>query len=332
MLELGVASRGAPRRRRRAREVRERVPPAPAPRARGRPRVARGQGPGRAVGAPADPRRRPAVGRGRGRRRHAPPPPAAAPSFTPSAAPQTPQPPASDSGPPTAEIRSVPSWDQPSPPPLRLRRRRPKRGATLGGSAAAATATNDAPTGEAARPPLFPAEAGNDAEPLDDEAFFASLREAVSDQSPLGPRDDATDHRLPRRGRREVRASSAVAASRRSGLLDRDARRWRVADGDGARSRRPLPAARRLQVELAGPGPRRRSSPGGRPRPRRAGRRPGARRRSGPRSRGRSRLAVVVQQPDHLAGEALELERRRRGACRARRRTPPSSRERELLV
>jgi DivIVA domain-containing protein len=116
-----------------------------------------------------------------------PPPPAAAPSFTPSAAPQTPQPPASDAGPPTAEIRSVPSWDQPAPPAST-----PDAGATLGGSAAAATATSDAPTGEAARPPLFAADAGNDAEPLDDEAFFASLREAVSDQSPLGPRDDAT--------------------------------------------------------------------------------------------------------------------------------------------
>jgi hypothetical protein len=122
-----------------------------------------------------------------------PAPTAAAPSFTPTAAPQTPQPPASDAGPPTAEIRSVPSWDQPAPapappPPPST----PEGGATLGGSAAAA-ATNDAPTGEAARPPLFPAEPANDSEPLDDEAFFASLREAVSDQSPLGPRDDATD-------------------------------------------------------------------------------------------------------------------------------------------
>jgi DivIVA domain-containing protein len=116
-----------------------------------------------------------------------PPVPAAAPSFTPTAAPQTPQPPASDAGPPTAEIRSVPSWDQPAPPST------PEGGATLGGSAAAATGTSDAPTGEAARPPLFPAEAGNDAEPLDDEAFFASLREAVSDQSPLGPREDTAD-------------------------------------------------------------------------------------------------------------------------------------------
>jgi DivIVA domain-containing protein len=123
------------------------------------------------------------------------PPPAAAPSFTPTATPQTPQPPATDAGPPTAEIRSVPSWDQPAPAPAPApspASSTPEGGATLGGSAAAA-ATNDAPTGEAARPPLFAAEPGNDAEPLDDEAFFASLREAVSDQSPLGPRDDASD-------------------------------------------------------------------------------------------------------------------------------------------
>ncbi len=111
-------------------------------------------------------------------------PPAAAPTFNPSSAPQIPQPPASDAGgPPTAEIRSVPTWESPAGTP--------EGGATLGGSAAAAT--GDAPTGEAERPPLFAAEPANDAEPLDDEAFFASLREAVSDQSPLGPRDDAPD-------------------------------------------------------------------------------------------------------------------------------------------
>ena len=45
---------------------------------------------------------------------------------------------------------------------------------------------------EAPRTPLFPPEQSAD-EPLDDEAFFASLREAVSDQSPLGPRDEVPD-------------------------------------------------------------------------------------------------------------------------------------------
>jgi hypothetical protein len=115
-----------------------------------------------------------------------PPAPTSAPSFTPTATPQTPQPPATDAGgPPTAEIRSVPSWEQPSPAPT------PEGAATLGGSAAA-SGGDDAPAGDAARPPLFATESGKDAEPLDDEAFFASLREAVSDQSPLGPRDDAS--------------------------------------------------------------------------------------------------------------------------------------------
>ncbi len=40
-----------------------------------------------------------------------------------------------------------------------------------------------------ARPPLFDAEP--EPEHLDDDAFFASLREAVTDETPLGPRDSA---------------------------------------------------------------------------------------------------------------------------------------------
>jgi hypothetical protein len=59
-------------------------------------------------------------------------------------------------------------------------------------SAPAAAAATPDPKPESARTPLFPPEA-SDAEPLDDEAFFASLREAVSDQSPLGPRDELPD-------------------------------------------------------------------------------------------------------------------------------------------
>jgi DivIVA domain-containing protein len=121
-----------------------------------------------------------------------PVPPAAAPSFTPTAAPQTPQPPATDAGgPPTAEIRSVPSWDQPAPPPAPAPST-PEGDTTLGGSAAAAS-SSDAPAGAGTSTSRFATDPGNDAEPLDDEAFFASLREAVSDQSPLGPRDEASD-------------------------------------------------------------------------------------------------------------------------------------------
>lgn len=49
----------------------------------------------------------------------------------------------------------------------------------------------EAPTPSAARPPLFDAEP--EPEHLDDDAFFASLREAVTDETPLGPRDEAPE-------------------------------------------------------------------------------------------------------------------------------------------
>ena len=47
----------------------------------------------------------------------------------------------------------------------------------------------EAPTPAATRPPLFDSEP--EPEHLDDDAFFASLREAVTDETPLGPRDPA---------------------------------------------------------------------------------------------------------------------------------------------
>jgi DivIVA domain-containing protein len=73
----------------------------------------------------------------------------------------------------TAELRSVGSWDS-------------------GASKEPSSFSSPSPASESApRTALFPPDqSGADAEPLDDEAFFASLREAVSDQSPLGPRDD----------------------------------------------------------------------------------------------------------------------------------------------
>ena len=37
---------------------------------------------------------------------------------------------------------------------------------------------------------LLAADGATDAEVLDDEAFFATLREAVHDESPLGPREE----------------------------------------------------------------------------------------------------------------------------------------------
>ena len=74
---------------------------------------------------------------------------------------------------------------------------------------------------DATRAPLFPTEQ-TDGEPLDDEAFFASLREAVSDQAPLGPRDDATapDVVQNETTRTSAPASSAGAARPGSGRSD----------------------------------------------------------------------------------------------------------------
>ena len=115
----------------------------------------------------------------------APSTPPLPPLSTPQA-PQTPQPPTTDAGPPTAEIRGLGAWDVPT--------RTPEAPSPAFGAAAAATpppATDNA-SSDAPRTPLFPPEQSAD-EPLDDEAFFASLREAVSDQSPLGPRDELPD-------------------------------------------------------------------------------------------------------------------------------------------
>ncbi len=119
-------------------------------------------------------------------------PAATATSTTPApplgAAPQTPQPPATDAGPPTAEIRGLGTWDLPS-------RAADAPPAFSAPPVASNAVPNPRPEGSGAEPPrapLFPAEPA-DAEPLDDEAFFASLREAVSDQSPLGPRDEMPD-------------------------------------------------------------------------------------------------------------------------------------------
>ena len=101
-----------------------------------------------------------------------------------------PQPPSTDAGPPTAEIRGLGTWDLPSRATRRRRRRRVQHtAARVDAATRRVTARRRA---DAPRTPLFPAEQ-TDAEPLDDEAFFASLREAVSDQSPLGPRDEIPD-------------------------------------------------------------------------------------------------------------------------------------------
>ncbi len=116
-------------------------------------------------------------------------PSASSPASATSVPPKTPQPPATDAGgPPTAEIRAVGSWDLPVRSP---EARSPSTGPSASPTTPAASESFAATT-DAARAPRFPTEA-SDSEPLDDDAFFASLREAVSDQAPLGPRDEIPD-------------------------------------------------------------------------------------------------------------------------------------------
>jgi DivIVA domain-containing protein len=105
-------------------------------------------------------------------------PPLPVPPLT---APSASTPVAADAGPPTAEISGLGTWDLSG------------RSADAPAAAPSSTpAVDSEPTVDLSRSPLFPAESA-DAEPLDDEAFFASLREAVSDQAPLGPRDEMPD-------------------------------------------------------------------------------------------------------------------------------------------
>ncbi len=88
------------------------------------------------------------------------PPAASAPAFgavSPPPVPPVPAPaPASESTPEPAPAAANPPWEESAVPPV-------------------------------SRPPLFDAEP--EPEHLDDDAFFASLREAVTDETPLGPRD-----------------------------------------------------------------------------------------------------------------------------------------------
>jgi DivIVA domain-containing protein len=114
------------------------------------------------------------------------PPPPAPPTFTPPSSSDAPQASNADAGPATAEIRGLGTWDVPVRTP-----EAPGPAFGAGNTPSAPNAPDTAST-DAPRAPLFPPEPSAD-EPLDDEAFFASLREAVSDQSPLGPRDELPD-------------------------------------------------------------------------------------------------------------------------------------------
>ena len=196
-----LAPRGAARRRRRARALRVRVPRPPAPRARGRPRVARGSGPGRAVGAPADPRGRPAraerdarrrqrdVAAAR-RRRHAVR--AAAVRRTADAAAAVDRRRSADRGDPRARHVGPPEPRDARRTVAAVAPRRRRRRRTVAGTATPRASTARRPAADAPRTPLFPPRAGRRGAARR-RAFFASLREAVSDQSPLGPRDERPD-------------------------------------------------------------------------------------------------------------------------------------------
>ena len=101
-------------------------------------------------------------------------PPAAAPSPTPPPAPAAPLPIAESSAPAT-------------PPPGFVADTAASAPSVDAAPAAAAPPWEEASTPPVTRPPLF--DADPEPEHLDDDAFFASLREAVTDETPLGPRD-----------------------------------------------------------------------------------------------------------------------------------------------
>lgn len=71
--------------------------------------------------------------------------------------------------------------------------------AVAGGPSASPFAAAQTPPAASAEPasasraPLFDSEPATDTDHLDDDAFFASLREAVTDETPLGPRDPVSE-------------------------------------------------------------------------------------------------------------------------------------------
>ncbi len=103
-------------------------------------------------------------------------------SAAPAAAPNPTPPPAPSAPPPVAE--SAPA----APPPAFVADTAASAPSVDASPAAtAAPPWEEASTPPVTRPPLF--DADPEPEHLDDDAFFASLREAVTDETPLGPRD-----------------------------------------------------------------------------------------------------------------------------------------------
>jgi DivIVA domain-containing protein len=144
----------------------------------------------------------PAPAEGVAPRRESPAPSPVVERTPPPAPPSAARPPADASGPPTADVASVPAWEAspareaapPRPmasPPVDAPPIPPAPGAP---SPTAGTAPSPS-TPAAPRPPLFD-EDPPEPESLDDDQFFASLREAVTDETPLGPRDDQPERAL----------------------------------------------------------------------------------------------------------------------------------------
>jgi DivIVA domain-containing protein len=127
------------------------------------------------------------------------PRPAAAPPVGPTPTPTpTPAPPnAPAGGPPTREVDVRTLFEQPAPPP-KPPVSEPKPAMIVDDDAPAKPAPGPAidqpvvrPTPVAAPGPIdLLGNDGADADVLDDDAFFATLRDAVHDDAPLGPRDD----------------------------------------------------------------------------------------------------------------------------------------------
>lgn len=108
-------------------------------------------------------------------------PPAATPAPAPVQAESPAAPPTPPTPPPAAESAPV------TPPPAFAADTAASAPSVYAAPAAAAPPWEEASTPPATRPPLF--DADPEPEHLDDDAFFASLREAVTDETPLGPRD-----------------------------------------------------------------------------------------------------------------------------------------------
>lgn len=104
------------------------------------------------------------------------------PAPSPSPAPVAPSPPPAAVPPPAFGVAASSSPSAPAPA-----KNEPAEASET------ATPWEESSTPPVTRPPLFDSEPdpGPDPEHLDDDAFFASLREAVTDETPLGPRDTA---------------------------------------------------------------------------------------------------------------------------------------------